>query len=424
MRAHVVLHPDLAEWTATPGGRLFCTLARERIANGGKLDRPMRMRLTARERADLVDLFGTNAVTGQGIHLGRADAVLRGSRHALPLRQLLIGADGPIRTKRGQARYRSIVKRQKVLRERAEALAAMAGVRELTSERSLLAALPDDSRRLAPAGTHTGTSHWATYYAAVRAAAEWYRGSSRGWKYGERELATQALGGSKQWTDASKAAFSKLIGRPFSDAVHTTDTGLRMTGPAEWHRQGLVADLSRAEPFIELPGRAAAQDGHLDLQATGVLLIENQETFEAVSSRTTVPTEWLCIWTGGFASDALALFLRSRVPPSLPIAAWGDLDPPGVGIILNLAEKSDRAIRPIGMDAVLYHNGSKLDEEPAELERWRAAAQTMTESVPAHFQGLLAAIVAHGGMRCEQEGLHEQVLPQLHRWLNELARRE
>lgn len=402
-----------------PGGVLFCTRVRERLANGGKLNRRLTLRMTDRERADLIDLFG-DAVNAKGIHLARADTVLRASRHTLPLRMLIIGSGGPIRTKRGQARYRAIVKRDRLMRERTETLDAIADVPELAFEYELLAALPDDNRRVPPDGSRAATSHWITYCAALRAAAEWFRTESRGWRCSERELAALALGGTKTWTDAAKAAFSNLIGRPFTEAVHTSDTGLRMTGPAEWHRQGLVADLALAEPFIELPGWTVTRDGRFDLQACGVFLIENQETFEAVASRTTVPRNWLCVWTEGFASGALVHFLGKCVPESLPIAAWGDLDPPGIGIILDLAEKSGRSIQPIAMDAELYRRGRKLMEEPSQLEKWLNEATRQAETVPDHFKDLVAAMIEHGGLRCEQEGMHEQVLPNLHLWLAEL----
>ncbi|MFF7199180.1 hypothetical protein ACFZAM_36435 [Streptomyces sp. NPDC008079] len=175
---------------------------------------------------------------------------------------LLIGTGGPLITHRGRKRHAAIVKRCRVRQERAEILALLNTVPALTDERDLLATLaPDDGRRLAPSGSRTGTRHWETYVSASRAAAHWHQAAARNWKCSERELATQALGGSKQWTDASKLAFAAVIGMPFSHAAYTTDTGLRMTGPAEWHRQGLVADLAKAEPFIELPGRAAADQG-------------------------------------------------------------------------------------------------------------------------------------------------------------------
>lgn len=419
MGNRVTLHPDLAQWAASPGGILFCARVRQHIANGGKLDRRLNLRMTDRERADLIDLFG-DAVSATGVQLARADTVLRGSRHTLPLRMLIIGAGGPIRTKRGQARYRIIIKRDRLMRERAETLAAIADVAELATEHKLLASLPDDNRRVPPDGSRAATPHWVTYCAALRAAAEWFRTASRDWKCSERELAALALGGTKTWTEASKAAFSNLVRLPFTEAVHTSDTGLRMTGPAEWHRQSLVADLALAEPFIELPGWAVTRDGRFDVQARGIFLVENQETFEAVASRTSVPKTWLCIWTEGFASEALVHFLGSCVPHALPIAAWGDLDPPGIDIILDLAEKSGRSIQPIAMDAELYRRGRKLVEEPPQLEKWLNQAKKQAGTVPSHFTGLVAAMIEHGGLRCEQEGLHEQVLPSLPGWLAEL----
>ncbi|MFJ8248708.1 Wadjet anti-phage system protein JetD domain-containing protein [Streptomyces sp. NPDC094466] len=422
MGHRIALHPDLAQWVVSPGGALFCARVRQHLANGGKLNHRIGLRMTDRERADLVDLFG-DAVSATGIRLARADTVLRDSRHTLPLRMLIIGAGGPIRTKRGQARYRAFLKRERLRRERAETLAAIADVSELAAEYELLASMPDDNRRVPPMGSRVGTPHWDTHCAALRAAAEWYRTASRDWKCSERELAALALGGTKTWTTASKAAFSHLIGIPFTEAVHTSDTGLRMTGPAEWHRQGMVADLNLAEPFIELPGRAVTRNGRFDLQARGVFLVENQETFEAVASRTSVPREWLCIWTGGFASHALAHFLDVRVPESLPIAAWGDLDPPGIDIILDLSAKSGRSIQPIAMEAELFRCGRKLVEEPSELEKWLKEAQKQAVNVPSQFKDLVAAMIEHGGLRCEQEGLHEQVLPHLNRWLAELKPR-
>ncbi|WP_327074083.1 DUF2220 domain-containing protein [Kitasatospora purpeofusca] len=380
--------------------------------------------MTARQRAELIDLFGSHAVIGDRVNLIRADAALLTSRYGMSLRMLLIAVGGPLITNRGRKRYAAIMKRQRVQAERAEVLAVLDASPQLAEERGLLAALPpDDTRRLPPPGSRTSTGHWDTYASALRAAAEWYGAAARAWKCSERELATRALGGSKKWTDASKIAFAAVLGIPFDRAVYTTDTGLRMTGPAAWHRQGrLVADLAQAEPFIEIPGRAAADHGYLDLQATGVLLIENQETFEAISTRTTVPIEWLCIWTGGFASHALVHFLRQRVPGHVPIAAWTDLDPPGVKIIKDLAEKSARTIEPVAMDAWLYAAGSKLIEEPDELQNWHNQAVELSAADGTFCPDLVTAIINSGGQRCEQEGLHEHVLPSLHQRLRELLR--
>lgn len=422
MARHIVLPEELAAWVDTAGGRLFCARARERLIRGGSLQRPLRFAMTARQRADLVDLFGSDSVEGDRVDLVRAEAALRASRHRMSLRMLLIAEGGPLITNRARKRYAAMVKHDQVSRERSEVLAAVSSVPELAQEYALLAALqPDDDRWLPPAGTRAATRHWLTYASAMRAAAEWYRAAVRNWKCSERELASIALGGSKEWTTASKLAFAAVIGVPFPRAVYTTDTGLRMTGPAEWHRQGrLVADLAQAEPFIELPGHTAAGQGVIDLQAAGVFLVENQETFEAVTTRTRVTTEWLCIWTGGFASHALVHFLLERVPADLPIAAWTDLDPPGVGIIRDLSAKSRRVITPTAMDAGLYWNGRKLVEAADKLLDWQQDARKLSRSAPDLCTDLVAAIIVSGGQRCEQEGLHELVLPTLLERLQEI----
>ncbi|MGY0489139.1 Wadjet anti-phage system protein JetD domain-containing protein [Streptomyces sp. WG-D5] len=406
----------LARWTNTPGGSLFREAARRRIANGGRLDRKMPLTMTPRQRADLVDLFGYNSVSASAVHLDRANTALLNGAHAMPLRQLLIAADGPLLTNRGQTRYRRIVKKANIHHARTTLAARIRPVLELAHELQLLTGLPDPASWLPPPDSDAQTRTWATYAMALTAAAEWFQGRARSWKFGERELSVRALGGSKRWTDPTKAAFSRLVGLPFADAVYTADTGIRMLGPASWKLQSLVADASAARPFIDLPGRTAATEGTLDIQADGVLLIENQETFQALS-RTSVPEQWLCIWMEGYASDALALFLSHL--PDIPLTAWGDLDPPGIDIIANLSAKSGRTITPVAMSEQLYQAGYMLEEDADDLDGWRRQAEQQTRTAPEAFRPLARAIARNNGYRCEQEGLHEQVLPFLHSWLNQ-----
>ncbi|WP_327668126.1 MULTISPECIES: Wadjet anti-phage system protein JetD domain-containing protein [unclassified Streptomyces] len=390
---------------------------RRRIANGGGLDRKMKLPLTSRERADLVDLFGAKSLSGPYVHLDRMDKALLEGAYALPLRQLLIGVDGPLLTKRGQARYRKIVKKHRIHRARATLAARLTGVPELEKELALLTALTDPSSWLPPENSMAATRTWATYNAALCAAAEWFQGQSRQWKFAERELAVRALGGSKRWTQPAKNAFSSVIGLPFDQAVYSADTGIRMLGPASWQLDSLVADGAAARPFVDVPGKAAATQGTLDVAAVGVLLIENQETFQALS-RTSVPEEWLCIWMEGYASEALVMFLTRL--PDIPVTAWGDLDPPGIDIIVKLSAKSGRAITPIGMTPELYAAGYMLEEEDEALAAWREQAEKLNVTAPEVFRPLARAIADNNGYRCEQEGLHEFVLPCLHDHLTSL----
>ncbi|MEV7120969.1 Wadjet anti-phage system protein JetD domain-containing protein [Kitasatospora griseola] len=388
------------------------------MENGGKLDRMMPFEMSGRQRGDLLDLFGAAAVSARSVHLGRADAALRAGRYGVSLRLLLIGVDGPLITRRARARYRAMVRRERIRNERADLLARITPVPELRQETALLAALPDGDTWPIPAASATGSGAWSTYSAALKAAAEWYAGRSRGWKFAERELAVRALGGSKRWTVPTKAAFSRLIRVPFDEAVHITDAVVRMKGPAVWNLEYLVADTGTSAPFVGLPGRAVAQTGRLDIEARGVLLIENQETFEAVG-RTGVPREWLCVWMEGFVSGALAE-LVSRIP-DVPLVAWADLDPAGIGIITDLSARSGRTVRPVAMDPSTYHSGYMLEEEPEYLEKWRVEADELVRTAPEELRPLAAAIAANGGRRCEQEGLHEAILPQLALLLEEVA---
>ncbi|MEV0223321.1 Wadjet anti-phage system protein JetD domain-containing protein [Streptomyces sp. NPDC050704] len=404
------LPPGLARWAATPGGETFCTALRRRIANGGGLDRRMKLPLTAQERADLVDLFGTKSINGPHLHLDRMNQALLDGAYALPLRQLLIGVDGPLLTNRGQARYRRIVKKHGVHHARTTLAARITGVPELEKELSLLTALEDPASWLPPEDSTAATRTWATYNAALSAAAEWFQGQSRGWKFAERELAVRALGGSKRWTKPAKNAFSRVIGQPFDQAVYTADTGIRMLGPASWRLESLVADAAAARPFVDVPGKAAATSGTLDVPADGVLLIENQETFQALS-RTSVSEQWLCIWMEGYASEALVMFLTCL--PDIPLAAWGDLDPPGIDIIVKLSAKSGRSITPVGMTPELYAAGYLLEEDEETLAGWHKQAEALAVTAPEAFRPLARAIAGNNGRRCEQEGLHELVLPHL-----------
>ncbi|MCT9934529.1 DUF2220 domain-containing protein [Planotetraspora sp. A-T 1434] len=411
------LPEGLADWARTDGGAAFCAVLRQRVYNGGGLDKPMNLAMTARQRADILDLFGAGSVSERAVHLGRANQALLDSTYSTTLRHLLIGTGGPLRTKRGQARYRRIAKKARILNARADLHCRLVGIPELANELALLTALSNDTRWVPPADSAAATKNWNTYAAALKAAAEWFQGRNRNWKFAERELAVRALGGSKKWTDPAKAAFSRLIGIQFEKAVYTADTGIRMLGPLSWKLSSLVADASAARPFVALPGTAAATQGTLEIPARGILLIENQETFQALS-RTPVHETWLCIWMEGYASDALAHFLARM--PDIPMAAWGDLDPPGIEIILNLSTKCGRTIHPVAMDADLYAAGYMLDEDTEDRRNWCRQAQELATRAPKPFQALAEAIARNDGYRCEQEGLHELVLPTLQERLDQL----
>ncbi|MEV8021303.1 Wadjet anti-phage system protein JetD domain-containing protein [Streptomyces sp. NPDC086554] len=375
--------------------------------------------MTPRERGDLIQLFGHNAVRRNSVDPVGAERALLGSRYAMTLRALLIGAGGPLRTGKGRVRHERITKRYEAETARRELLTMMDDVDQLDAERALLAALPVGVKRV-PDGSRTGTTAWSVYASATRAAAEWWKGQDRGWTFAERELSVRALGGSKRWTDASKEAFCELIGRDFATALHTSDTGVRIQGPGVWYLDRLVADFDHDIPFLEIPGRTAARNGRFTDRAEGILLIENQETFEAVH-RTDVRERWLRIWLEGFVSDALVRLLGAL--PDVPLAIWTDLDPPGIGIVADLAQRVDRPLHPVAMDSATYARGFMLDESPEKRRGWQRQAQEQAMTGPQALRPLAAAIAANDGRRCEQEGLHEDVLPRLGELLSAVVTR-
>jgi hypothetical protein len=413
------LPPELAVWAKTPGGEYFCASLRQRIANGGGVDRPLSLTLTDGQRSDLIRLFGIDAVGPRTVHLGRAQKALLSSRFALTLRGLLIAEGGPLITTRGRARHNRIMKSAAIARERLDLLLDIAGVPDLADEHQLLTAFAPTDRWLTPPGSRTGAAAWSVHRSSLRAAAEWYRGRDRGWRFGERELAALALGGSKCWTDPVRIAFCRLIGLPFAEAVHTTDTEVLVVGPLRWIREHLVADAGLAAPFIGLPGKATGREGLLDVPAIGILLVENKETFETVG-RTRIPETWLCVWHKGFGSDALVELLRAL--PPITVAAWGDLDPPGIEIIENLAARSGRAIHPVGMEVADYAHGTYLEEPSSARAQWRVKAEELAATVQPKFVPLARAIAANDGWRCEQECLHERIIPDLPEQLARLAK--
>ncbi|MFE6699210.1 Wadjet anti-phage system protein JetD domain-containing protein [Streptomyces sp. NPDC057718] len=403
------LPDELNEWLRTPGGELFRREARRHIYRGGKMQRPLKMAMTARERGDLIQLFGSAALGPSRLDPAKAGQALVTSRYALTLRALLIAADGPLRTGKGRVRYDRLVKRHQAHIARQHLVAAIEHTPQLDDERALLLATPPGTRHV-PEHSRTQTGTWSVYASALKAAAVWWQGHDRLWKFGERELATRALGSSKAWTGPSQQAFCRIIGRSFEEAVHTADNGVSIQGPGQWYLESLVADFDNDIPFVEIPGHTAAKRGSFKHAATGILLIENQETFQAVH-RTTIRDTWLRIFLKGFATDALVAVLQAL--PELPLAIWADLDIHGIEIVTNLASRLDRPLHPVAMDPTTYAHGFYSQETPETLAQWQRSAQTLARTGLPALRPLAQAIAAAGGQRCEQEGLHEHVLPQL-----------
>jgi hypothetical protein len=219
--------------------------------------------------------------------------------------------------------------------------------------------MPDSDPLRVPRGARTKTTRWTTHEAAIRAACFWYRHQQPGGRrLTEREVAGHALGGTKEWTDASKAAFAALLGRPIDQILDKADHDIRVRGPLWWTVGETAADARRGYPWVGLPSGGIHAMGNVQDDARGVLVIENADTFQQVCMHCPEVTDrWLCVWGKGSATSGVVAFLE--LMSDVPIAVWGDLDAHGIQIVTNLAERLKRDITPVAMTADLYAGGTK-----------------------------------------------------------------
>jgi hypothetical protein len=294
---------------------------------------------------------------------------------------------------------------------RAELIQLMESVQELTYERGLLLAVPEGSTLVVPAASCTGTDRWTVYEAAIRAASVWWPRTASGERMTAKELAAIALRGSKNWSTARMQAFANLIGTPFDLAVDQSDTEVRLRGPLVWSVGGVAADATRGYPWISLPANGVQLLGVVECKAMGIFLIENEDTFERICTKTNLSDDWLLIWGQGYASTALASLLRSF--QDLPLAAWCDLDAHGIQILTDLTHRVGRPIRPVAMNPSLFEEGVKYFQKPEKKEANLQLAERLVASAPDHLRPLAQAIVQAKGAGCEQESLYPQVIPRL-----------
>jgi hypothetical protein len=160
----------------------------------------------------------------------------------------------------------------------------------------------------------------------------------------------------------------------------------------------------------------------VECKAVGVLLVENSDTFEAVCTKTSINRRWLCIWGRGYASPGLVALLQTF--PSMPLAAWGDLDAHGIRIIADMAGRVGRPILPVAMDVDAYVTGKKYVQDESKRAENLALAKKLATSAPPELRRLAEAIVEHNGEGCEQETLYESMLPGLSDCLLRLERTE
>lgn len=288
---------------------------------------------------------------------------------------------------------------------RAGLLAALASADELLDERNLLGRVPQGNDLGVPVGSRTRTPKWSVYDAALRAAAGWYRATAAGERLSARELAAKDLGWSKAWTNARIAAFERLIGMPFDRALETTEPDVRLRGPLTWTTDNVAVDASAARPWVAIPARSAQQFGMLDYSgASGVLIIENLDTFEAICRHSDIPDRWLCLWGHGYVNNSLASLVGLI---SKPTVSWSDLDAHGVAIVGDLEARCGVEVTPVFMTVELHADSAFLEQDDEQ----RALASRLAVSGHPALRAL-AAEIARTGVGREQETMHH-LIPKL-----------
>jgi Uncharacterized protein conserved in bacteria C-term(DUF2220) len=295
---------------------------------------------------------------------------------------------------------------------RAELVQLMNEVPQLAQEREWLKSIPDGAPLVPPRQTAVNTDRWTVYETAIRAARVWLPHSGTERRFTVKELSALAFNNSKKkWTAPQCLGFANLVDAPFDRAIDQTETEIRLSGPLSWYMNGVVADAAHSRPWIGLPANSVRLIGTLECSATGVLLVENSDTFEAVCTKTVVNERWLCIWGKGYASPGLVALLQTFT--SIPLAIWGDLDAHGINIIVDLIDRVGRHIVPVAMDVDAYRTGKKYFQEDKKRAENLDLARHLVTSAPAELRQLAAAIIKAGGDGCEQETLYESMLPEL-----------
>lgn len=306
---------------------------------------------------------------------------------------------------------------------RAELLGLLSGFEErplLFAERAALELVPPGTGFVVPSGTTTTAKSWATYEAALRAACARMRLSH---VPGAAELAGHAWGDTHiEWSAARMLVFSQLVEEEFALAVDKADVEVRLRGPLVWRHGNAIADAARAQPWIGLPKEGMWLVGKVESDATGVLVVENAETFKKVCEIEEITASWICVWGKGKAVVNTAPLINSI--PGSKVAAWMDLDVAGLEIFTMLERVVDQPVQPVAMTLDLLMTGPPRRranaEEQAEAE---VRDRKQAAELEPRLTGELAEVARHiaeTGKAVEQQLLHERVLPELPRLLKTL----
>lgn len=285
--------------------------------------------------------------------------------------------------------------------ERRTLIAEVEDTEATSYEVSLLHAVAAGTPLSAPEGSRCRSRSWSVYSAALRGLAEWDRVRQTGVKPSSREVAARSLGSSKAWTLTRMKAFEDMSGLAFDEAMSHTEPTVKLRGPIRWAYRGLTGDGLSAHPWVGLPASMVTSFEILECTASAALVIENEKTFEAVLRRTDLSEHVVIVFGGGFLGEAEVSILRQL---EVPIFAWGDLDPKGIQIVINIADRVGQPVTPVLMEPDLLGSpGSTV----ASADNIRLAAVLSTDG--ASSLSRLAAAIAARGLTVEQEALHDHV---------------
>jgi hypothetical protein len=405
--------PEIPEsalvWAAEPGAAKFLSALRNRMKRTGRAQGMLSFRndpLTFEERLHLSKLFGTQSkmIAVDRVNLRMMNEQL--NEWGVSLEDLDLAVSGPLVTNAAAQVAQDLSKKAEVARRRAALDALMQPFPELDLERELLLDQPLTATHRVPPESRTGTNYWSPYDAAIRCAVAYLKWRQRETDpIPERTLLSEAFGNSKskRMKDAGRPAFERLMRNSYDELVKRAQTGIRLSGPFRWmvdHETAANANL--AAPWITVPSKEILDLDEVKDQVRGVLLVENQETFEQICIRTGVRRRWLCIWNEGYASKDLVEFVRQY--RGLPIAACCDHDPRGIDIVDDLVRRLGFAVSPVGMDVATWKRSKKMDEPEEDREMWAAEAQKLRDTCHPALRPLAVAI-AETGERVEQEAM-------------------
>lgn len=396
-------------WARKPGPAKFFNALRTHLEHGGQAQTFIRFKddpLTIDEQIELTELFGNHAkmITAEQVNL----RLLRAHLITLDftLEDLIATVLGRVATKfelSAEERARKYAENEAARRSLLEAIRDEPGL--LDEYRALLDMEPSPVSKV-PGDSRTKANAWKPYDSALRAAVVLHRWATiwPGEPIPERVLLATAFGDSKskRMSTATQRALHELTGRPYQEVAVRAETGIRLSGPLVWEVVGKVAaDARGAAPWVAVPARSIQKLGRIRDGFIGVLLIENQETFEQVCVKTKANQRWLCIWSEGFSSKDLIPFVRQYA--HLPVAACCDMDPPGIAIVQNLIDELGFEVTPVGMKVETWRLAKKHEESPEERAVWKSKARDLLANRCPDDLRPLAKELARTGERVEQE---------------------